>query len=32
MRLTKLTVAVALASAGCSQPFTYPDLAKAKGK
>jgi len=30
MRLTKLTVVVALASAGCSQPFTYPDLAKAK--
>jgi outer membrane protein OmpA-like peptidoglycan-associated protein len=30
MRLTKLTVAVALAAAGCSAPFTYPDLAKAK--
>ncbi len=30
MRLTKLTVVLALASAGCSAPFTYPDLAKAK--
>jgi len=30
MRLTKLTVVVALASAGCSAPFTYPDLAEAK--
>lgn len=30
MRLTKLIVAVAMASAGCSAPFTYPDLAKAK--
>ena len=30
MRLTKLTVVVALGAAGCSQPFTYPDLAKAK--
>ena len=30
MRPTKLIVAVALISAGCSQPFTYPDLAKAK--
>ena len=30
MRLTKLTVAVALASAGCADTFTYPDLAKAK--
>jgi outer membrane protein OmpA-like peptidoglycan-associated protein len=30
MRLTKLTVVLALASAGCSAPFNYPDLAKAK--
>ena len=30
MRSIKLTVVLALASAGCSQPFTYPDLAKAK--
>jgi outer membrane protein OmpA-like peptidoglycan-associated protein len=30
MRLTKLTVVLALGAAGCSQPFTYPDLAKAK--
>ena len=30
MRLTKLTVAVALVSVGCAEPFTYPDLAKAK--
>lgn len=30
MRSIKLTVALALASAGCSAPFTYPDLAKAK--
>ena len=30
MRSIKLTVVLALASAGCSAPFTYPDLAKAK--
>ncbi|HEY1908983.1 MAG TPA: hypothetical protein VGG91_23270, partial [Myxococcaceae bacterium] len=30
MRSIKLTVVLALASAGCSKPFTYPDLAKAK--
>ena len=30
MRPIKLTVALALATAGCSAPFTYPDLAKAK--
>jgi OmpA-OmpF porin, OOP family len=30
MRSIKLTVALALASAGCSAPFNYPDLAKAK--
>jgi outer membrane protein OmpA-like peptidoglycan-associated protein len=30
MRLSKLTVVLALGAAGCSQPFTYPDLAKAK--
>jgi len=30
MRLTILTAAAALVGAGCSQPFTYPDLAKAK--
>jgi outer membrane protein OmpA-like peptidoglycan-associated protein len=30
MRLTKLTVVLAMGAAGCSQPFTYPDLAKAK--
>ena len=30
MRLTILTAAAALVAAGCSQPFTYPDLAKAK--
>ena len=30
MRATKLTVVLALASAGCSAPYTYPDLAKAK--
>jgi outer membrane protein OmpA-like peptidoglycan-associated protein len=30
MRLTTLTAAAALVAAGCSQPFTYPDLAKAK--
>jgi outer membrane protein OmpA-like peptidoglycan-associated protein len=30
MRLTKLTVVLTLGAAGCSQPFTYPDLAKAK--
>lgn len=30
MRLTKLTVAAALVSVGCAEPFTYPDLAKAK--
>jgi len=30
MRSIKLTVALALASVGCSAPFTYPDLAKAK--
>ena len=30
MRSIKLTVALAVASAGCSAPFTYPDLAKAK--
>jgi len=30
MRLSKLTVVLALGTAGCSQPFTYPDLAKAK--
>ena len=29
MRLTQLTIA-ALAAAGCSAPYTYPDLAKAK--
>ena len=29
MRSIKLTVALALC-AGCSAPFTYPDLAKAK--
>jgi len=30
MRPTKLIVALAVASAGCATPFTYPDLAKAK--
>lgn len=30
MRSIKLTLALALASTGCSAPFTYPDLAKAK--
>ena len=30
MRPIKLTVALALATAGCSAPFTDPDLAKAK--
>jgi outer membrane protein OmpA-like peptidoglycan-associated protein len=30
MRSIKLTVVLVLASAGCSAPFTYPDLAKAK--
>jgi outer membrane protein OmpA-like peptidoglycan-associated protein len=30
MRLTRLTAIAALAAAGCSEPFTYPDLAKAK--
>ena len=30
MRSIKLTLTLALASAGCSAPFTYPDLAKAK--
>jgi len=30
MRSIKLTVVLPLASAGCSKPFTYPDLAKAK--
>jgi outer membrane protein OmpA-like peptidoglycan-associated protein len=30
MRSIKLTVALALGCAGCSAPFTYPDLAKAK--
>jgi outer membrane protein OmpA-like peptidoglycan-associated protein len=30
MRPIKLTVALALATVGCSAPFTYPDLAKAK--
>ena len=30
MRPFKLTVALALATVGCSAPFTYPDLAKAK--
>jgi len=30
MRSIKLTVAVALGCAGCSAPYTYPDLAKAK--
>jgi outer membrane protein OmpA-like peptidoglycan-associated protein len=30
MRMTKLLVAAAVASAGCAAPFTYPDLAKAK--
>src|SRR5215469_11205561 len=30
MRSIKLTVALALGCAGCSAPYTYPDLAKAK--
>jgi len=30
MRSTQLLVVLALAGAGCSAPFTYPDLAKAK--
>ena len=30
MRSIKLTVVLALAAAGCGQPYTYPDLAKAK--
>ena len=30
MRLTQLTAVAALAAAGCSAPYTYPDLAKAK--
>ena len=30
MQSIKLTVVLALASVGCSKPFTYPDLAKAK--
>jgi outer membrane protein OmpA-like peptidoglycan-associated protein len=30
MRSIKLTVALTLGCAACSQPFTYPDLAKAK--
>jgi len=30
MRSIKLTVALALGCAGCSAPFNYPDLAKAK--
>ena len=30
MRLTQLTAIAALAAAGCSAPYSYPDLAKAK--
>ena len=30
MRSIKLTVALALGCPGCSAPFNYPDLAKAK--
>jgi outer membrane protein OmpA-like peptidoglycan-associated protein len=30
MRLTQLTAITALAAAGCSAPYSYPDLAKAK--
>jgi outer membrane protein OmpA-like peptidoglycan-associated protein len=30
MRLTRLTAIAALAAAGCSAPYNYPDLAKAK--
>jgi outer membrane protein OmpA-like peptidoglycan-associated protein len=30
MRSIKVTVVLALASVGCSKPFTYPDLQKAK--